>query len=214
MKRIYPSYTWNIKTKEKVIYLTFDDGPHETATPLVLNELKRYNARATFFCVGKNVAGFPDLYNKILGDGHTTGNHTYNHLNGWKTPDEDYLMDIAEAAKFIESSLFRPPYGRIRSFQARNIHAVMRDRLARIIMWDVLSGDFDQRITKEKCLHNVILNATNGSIVVFHDSMKALPLLEYCLPRTLEFFSGKGFRFERLLNSNVFTKSEGENIAL
>ena len=184
------------------------------ATPFVLSELRKYNARATFFCVGKNVANLPGLYKRILEEGHTTGNHTYNHLNGWKTPDADYLKDVAEAAKYIGSSLFRPPYGRIRSFQAKNIPSVIKDTSAKIIMWDVLSGDFDQSITKEHCLQNVIMNVRIGSILVFHDSEKAFPLLEYCLPRTLEFFSGKGFRFERLLNSQMQNKSREENIAL
>jgi peptidoglycan-N-acetylglucosamine deacetylase len=214
MKKIYPSYIWNIKTKEKVIYLTFDDGPHEKATSFVLDELKKYNAKATFFCIGKNVSAFPAVYKKILEEGHTTGNHTYNHLNGWKTTEADYLKDVAEAVKYIDSSLFRPPYGRIKTFQARNIPLAMNNSAAKIIMWDVLSGDFDQDITKEHCLQNVVLNVKNGSIVVFHDSEKAFPLLEYCLPRTLEFLSGKGYRFEGLLNSNVHMKNHEGNIAL
>ncbi|MEI9809793.1 MAG: polysaccharide deacetylase family protein [Bacteroidota bacterium] len=199
LKKIYPSYTWNIKTEEKVIYLSFDDGPHEQATPFVLDELKKYNAKASFFCIGKNVAAHPSLYKRILEEGHTAGNHTYHHLNGWKTPDEQYLKDVAEAAKIIDSSLFRPPYGRIRSFQAKNITAAMKNTSAKIIMWDVLSGDFDQAITKDQCLQNVVLNTKQGSIVVFHDSEKAFPLLEFCLPNTLKFFSKKGFRFEGLL---------------
>jgi len=214
LKTIYPSYTWDIKTKEKLIYLTFDDGPHEQATPFVLDQLKKYNAKATFFCVGKNVSALPSVYKQILDDGHTTGNHTYNHLNGWKTADADYLNDVGEAAKIIESSLFRPPYGRIKSFQAKNLSFVMKDRSAQIIMWDVLSGDFDQNISRERCLQNVVLNARNGSIVVFHDSQKAFPLLEYCLPRALQFFLEKGFRFECLANTRSDEKYRKENIAL
>ena len=214
IKRIHSSYVWDIKTKEKVIYLTFDDGPHEQATPFVLNELKKYNAKATFFCVGKNVSALPVLYRKISEEGHTTGNHTYNHLNGWKTTDADYLKDIAEATKYIDSSLFRPPYGRIRSFQAKNIPPVIKDNSAKVIMWDVLSGDFDESISKEKCLQNVVLNVRNGSIVVFHDSKKAFPLLEYCLPRTLEFFSIRGFSFEALINTRIHNRRKEENIAL
>ena len=213
VKKIYPSYTWDIKTNEKVIYLTFDDGPHEKATPFILNELKKYNARASFFCIGKNVSALPVIYRKILEEGHTTGNHTYNHLNGWKTADTDYLKDVAEAAKCIDSSLFRPPYGRIRTFQAKNIPAVLNRGPAKIIMWDVLSADFDESITKEQCLQNVILNVKKGSIVVFHDSEKAFPLLEYSLPRTLEFFSAKGFRFERLLSSSEHNRNKDEDIA-
>jgi peptidoglycan-N-acetylglucosamine deacetylase len=214
MKRFYSSYTWDMKTKEKLLYLTFDDGPHEQATPFVLDALKKYNAKATFFCIGKNVSALPSLYNRILEEGHSTGNHTYNHLNGWKTADADYLRDVVEASKYIESSLFRPPYGRIRSFQAKNIPLVLKDQSVKIVMWDVLSGDFDQHLTKEHCLQNVILNARNGSIIVFHDSTKALPLLEYCLPRALEFFAGKGFRFERLINDRADTKNKEVDIAL
>jgi peptidoglycan-N-acetylglucosamine deacetylase len=202
LKKIYPSYLWNVTTNEKVIYLTFDDGPHEKATNFVLDQLRKYKAKASFFCIGKNVAAQPLLYKKILEEGHTTGNHTYNHLNGWKTPDIKYLNDITEAAKFIDSPLFRPPYGRIRSFQAKNTPAAIRDPSAKIVMWDVLSGDFDS-ITKEQCLQNVVMNGKKGSIVVFHDSEKAFPLLEYCLPRTLEFYSDKGFRFESLAKPHI-----------
>ena len=200
LKKIYPSFIWNIKTNEKEVYLTFDDGPHERATPFVLDELKKYNAKATFFCVGKNVVSFPGLYKRIIEEGHTTGNHTYNHLNGRKTPDIKYLQDVTDAAKQINSSLFRPPYGRIKTFQAKHIPAAMKDESAKIIMWDVLSGDFDDGITKEQCLQNVILNVKQGSIVVFHDSQKAFNHLQYCLPLTLKFLKGEGFSIKSLLN--------------
>ncbi|MDP4265174.1 MAG: polysaccharide deacetylase family protein [Bacteroidota bacterium] len=203
LKKIYPSYTWHIKTKEKIVYLSFDDGPHETATSFVLDELKKYDAKATFFCVGKNVAAAPAIYQRMLEEGHTPGNHTNNHLNGWKTADEDYLKDVAEASRYISSSLFRPPYGRIKTFQARHIPAAMNDKRARIIMWDVLSGDFDKSLSKDQCLQNVLLHVKRGSIVVFHDSEKAFPLLAYCLPHVLEYLSEKGFRFEGLLNSGM-----------
>lgn len=198
LKKIYPSYIWHIGTDEKIIYLTFDDGPHEHATPFVLDELKKHNAKATFFCIGKNVVAHGGIYKRILEEGHTVGNHTYHHLNGWKTPDAEYLKDVSEAAKVIDSSLFRPPYGRIRSFQAKNIGAAMKEPSSKIVMWDVLSGDFDNGITKSQCLQNVVLNAKKGSIIVFHDSEKAFPLLEYVLPHTLDFFVNKGFRFEGL----------------
>jgi len=201
LKKVYPSFTWSVTTNEKEVYLTFDDGPHEKATPYVLSELKRYDAKATFFCVGKNVAALPALYSQIIADGHTIGNHTYNHLNGWKTADAEYLDDIARAATYIDSSLFRPPYGKIGFFQARHIKATLRNDDAKIIMWDVLSGDFDKGITPEDCLHNVILNVRAGSIVVFHDSEKAYHHLAYSLPRTLELLSSKGFRFKSLPNS-------------
>lgn len=198
LKKIYPLYTWDIKTKEKVIYLTFDDGPHELATPFVLDELKKYNAKASFFCIGKNVAAHPDIYKRILDEGHSVGNHTYNHRNGWKTNDEEYLKDVAEAAKIIDTPLFRPPYGRIRSFQAKNIGIALKSKASKIIMWDVLSGDFDETLTREECLQNVILNVKKGSIVVFHDSQKAFRLLEFVLPRVLDFLDSKGYRFDVL----------------
>jgi peptidoglycan/xylan/chitin deacetylase (PgdA/CDA1 family) len=210
LKKIYPSFTWDIKTNEKIVYLTFDDGPHEKATPYVLNELKKYNAKGTFFCVGKNVISLPELYDKIIAEGHTTGNHTYNHLNGWKTNDAEYLNDVVKAANHIDSSLFRPPYGRIGFFQAKNIKLALKDEAAKIIMWDVLSGDFDNGITKEDCLQNVILNVRPGSVVVFHDSEKAFHHLEYCLPRMLELLSTKGFQFKSLYNSRTNKSNDGE----
>lgn len=214
LKKIYSSYVWDIKTDEKLIYLTFDDGPHEQATSFVLNELKKYNARASFFCIGKNVIAHPAVYKRILEEEHTVGNHTYHHLNGWKTPDAGYLNDVAEAVKYIDSPLFRPPYGKIKSFQAKNIPAVMKNPAAKIIMWDVLSGDFDEDITKDQCLQNVILNSKRGSIIVFHDSEKAFPLLEFCLPRTLEFFSARGFRFEGLRNSGIYPENDEKNLSV
>lgn len=203
LKTIYSSYTWHIKTKEKIVFLTFDDGPHETATSFVLDELKKHNAKASFFCIGKNVAALPSIYKRILEEGHATGNHTNNHLNGWKTPDEDYLEDITGAANYIQSSLFRPPYGRIKSSQAKQIRVAMKNNAAKIIMWDVLSGDFDQRITPEKCLQNVLAHIKQGSIIVFHDSEKAFVRLKYCLPRVLEFLSANGFRLEKLTDARI-----------
>jgi peptidoglycan-N-acetylglucosamine deacetylase len=198
LKRIYSSYVWSIDTDKKIMYLTFDDGPHPVATPFVLDELKKYQAKATFFCIGKNVAAYPELYQRILEEGHAAGNHTQHHLNGWKTKDEIYLNDISEAAKHIDTSLFRPPYGRITSFQAKHIKVAMKKENAKVIMWDVISGDFDEDISSEQCLENVILNARKGSIVVFHDSEKALERLKNSLPATLKFFEKKGMRFERL----------------
>ena len=198
LKRVYSNYTWSLPTKEKIIYLTFDDGPHPQATPFVLDELKRYQAKAIFFCIGKNVKAYPEIYKRILDEGHAVGNHTQNHLNGWKTKDEIYLADIREASQYIDSHLFRPPYGRITKFQASNIKAALRKDNAKIIMWDVVSGDFDDTLLPKDCLENVILNTNRGSIVVFHDSEKALPRLKFCLQETLKFFERKGFSFEKL----------------
>ena len=195
LKKIYSSYTWSIPTKEKIIYLTFDDGPHPEITPFILKELKKYNALATFFCIGKNVLAYPGIYKQILDEGHSVGNHTQNHLNGWKTSNDAYMKDIAEAADYIDSNLFRPPYGKITSFQAKHLHAAMKGKKPKVIMWDVLSADFDNRITKERSLQFVILRALPGSIVVFHDSEKAFEKLHYALPKVLHHFSEKGFKF-------------------
>ncbi len=198
LKRIYSSYLWNVDTKEKELYLTFDDGPHPDITPFVLKLLKEFNALATFFCIGKNVAAYPETYKQILNEGHTVGNHTYNHLNGWKTKDDVYMKDVAKATNYIESSLFRPCYGRITSFQAKNLKAAMKGKQPRIVMWDVLSGDFDTDLSPKDCAANVILQSGPGSIVVFHESEKAYPRLEYALPKVLQYFSEKGYSFKDL----------------
>lgn len=196
IKKIYPECVWNIKTDEQILYFTFDDGPHPNATLFVLEQLKKYNAKATFFCIGKNVAENFSTYKQIISEGHRVGNHTYNHLNGWKTEDSLYLEDIEKAAKIIDSTLFRPPYGRISKFQ---IKAVAGEKLKlKTVMWDVLSGDFDTSITTENCYLNVVNNASPGSIIVFHDSAKSFPVLQSALPRILEYYSMKGFSFKSL----------------
>lgn len=195
IKKFFSLYTWSIPTKEKALYLTFDDGPHPEITPFVLKELRKYSALATFFCIGKNVLAYPDTYKHILDEGHSVGNHTQNHLNGWKTPNDVYMKDIAEAANYIDSNLFRPPYGKITLFQAKNLRAAMKGRKAKVIMWDVLSADFDDTITEEQSLQFVVLRASSGSIIVFHDSEKAFQKLQYILPKILYYFSKKGFQF-------------------
>ena len=197
VKRIFPSYTWSIDTDEKILYFTFDDGPHPVVTPWVIDELKKYDAKATFFCIGKNVEQHPDIYQRILAEGHTTGNHTHDHLNGWKTKTPDYLSNIEKARPFINSNLFRPPYGKIRSAHTGGIQNIL-GKEAKIVMWDVLSADFDKSISPEQCAANVIENAGEGSVVVFHDSEKAYPNLVYALPSVLQFFSEKGYRFNSL----------------
>lgn len=193
LKKLYPALIWNIPTEEKEVYLTFDDGPHQTITPFVLDALEKHNAKATFFCIGKNVKEHPAIFERIISEGHKVGNHTYNHYNGWKTPDATYIKDILEAKQHIDSDLFRPPYGRISKFQTQQLKSFFK-----IVMWDVLSGDFDITLTPQKCLEHVVSNVAPGSIVVFHDSQKALPRLEYALPKALEFLSKKGYRFKSL----------------
>ncbi len=196
---LYHQCIWKMPSTEKKIYLTFDDGPHPLITNFVLDELKQYNASASFFCIGDNVKKFPETYHRIINEGHTVGNHTFNHLNGWKTPDEKYLNNIVEASKWIDSKLFRPPYGKITRFQISQLH---KNRFQmKTIMWTVLSGDFDPKITGEKCLQNCIKNTSNGSIIVFHDSEKAAERMQYALPKLLKHYSALGFTFEKLPHS-------------
>lgn len=198
LRMMFPSgLTWNIPTKEKVLYLTFDDGPTPEATSFVLDELKKYNAKATFFCIGENVQRYPQLYQRLFTEGHRVGNHTHNHLNGFHTKDEQWLNNVKEAAKWIDSDLFRPPYGKIRNFQAK----VLKEASPpfRIIMWSVISADFDDKISPQKSFDNVRKNARAGSIVVFHDSEKAFPNLRYALSETLRLFSSEGYRFESII---------------
>lgn len=196
MQKLYPSCTWNLKGAGKKVYLSFDDGPHPHITPFVLDLLKQYNAKASFFCIGKNVKAYPDVYKRIIDEGHAIGNHTQHHLNGWKNSKEDYLKDVKEAAGYINSRLFRPPYGKITREQ---IAALEKNPLEfKTIMWTVLSGDFDTRISKEKCLGNVLNKTTNGSIVVFHDSEKAFERMGYALPVVLKKLSENGYTFEKI----------------
>ena len=185
---------------KKNLYLTFDDGPTEGVTNWVLDELDKYDAKATFFCIGKNVSAHKDIYDAIQNRGHSIGNHTHNHLNGWKTKKTVYFDNILEAGKSLKGAqpIFRPPYGKITLAQSRNI----RRRGLKIICWDVLSADFDNKISTEKCLENVIRNTKNGSIVVFHDSLKAEEKLRYVLPKVLDYYYAKGFAFKKIEVSN------------
>jgi len=196
LKKIFPERIWKINTDEKILYLTFDDGPHPEATIFVLDELKKYNAKATFFCVGQNVKENFAVYQRIISEGHKPGNHTYSHLNGWKTEDKKYVEDIAKASKIIDSDLFRPPYGRITKFQ---IKAISGEKLhLKTIMWDVLSGDFDPSVNGENCYLNVINNSKPGSIIVFHDSLKSFATLQYSLPKVLGYYFNNGYKFDIL----------------
>jgi len=197
ISKLFADSIWSMPETEKAIYLTFDDGPHPVITPFVLDELGKFGAKATFFCIGKNVAEHPGIYKRILEQGHAVGNHTHNHLNGWKTPNAKYLQNILEARNFIDSSLFRPPYGRITARQKKFLQHL--NEPFKIVMWSVLSGDFDINITPEKCLENVLKNTKSGSVIVFHDSEKAFERLQYTLPAVLKYFSEKGFCFEKIV---------------
>lgn len=193
LKNLFPNLIWEVKTKEKEIFLTFDDGPHPAITPWVIDILKEFNALATFFCVGENVCNFRETFDHTLSNGHSVGNHSYNHVKGWNTSDIKYIENINKASELIKSQLFRPPYGRIKPSQIRKLN----DDFS-IIMWTVLSYDFDKSIDGEMCFKNSIASEKEGTIVVFHDSEKAEKNLKTALPLFLEYFSKLGFKFGAL----------------
>ena len=196
LKWYYPSLVWNKSRTEKVIYLTFDDGPIPVVTDFVLNTLKTYNCKATFFCIGDNINKYPDIFDKVKKDGHAIGNHTFNHLKGWKTKDKEYIQNFRQCQELTRSNLFRPPYGRIKKSQVTHLKTINSE--LQIIMWDVLSGDFDTKLSPEKCYQNVIRNTGNGSIIVFHDSLKAFDRLKIALPATIKYLSDQGYQFHSL----------------
>lgn len=195
VKQLFKDYTWNFTRQEHAVYLTFDDGPHPTITPWVLDQLAHYNAKVTFFCVGENVMRYPDVYKRLLQEGHAVGNHTQHHPNGWHTDTEKYIADVKEATGYIQSPLFRPPYGRIKKEQATEVKALLGPA-CKIIMWDVLSCDFDPSFSKAQCLKNVLNHVQPGSIIVFHDSEKAAPNMQYVLPIVLKQLAAKSYAFK------------------
>ena len=202
MMRFFSTYTWRFLSDKKEIFLTFDDGPTPEITEFVLTELKKYNAKATFFCIGKNIQNHPEIFSKLITDGHSIGNHTQNHLKGWKSETNAYLKNALECEQTITQfntstitqKLFRPPYGKIKKNQAKQLIK----KGYKIIMWSVLSADFDTTISNEKCLENVLKNTQPGSIIVFHDSVKAAERMKYALPKVLKHFSDKGFVFKAI----------------
>lgn len=197
LKFLYPGLLWDHFGENDRIYLTFDDGPVPEVTPFVLDQLERFGAKATFFCVGENVSRNPELYQQLVNAGHSWGNHTYNHLNGWRSPDPDYLENIQRCQELLaeddEKPMFRPPYGRIKRSQIRRLKSDYR-----IVMWDLLTGDFDAEMTPEKCLETSIRLTRPGSIVIFHDSQKSWQNLQFVLPRYLEYFQQREFLFPAL----------------
>lgn len=194
--KVFPELIWRYREKDKEndnhVYLTFDDGPTPGVTTWVLDQLRQYEAKGTFFCLGKNVEKNPDLYKKIIEEGHAVGNHTYSHLKGWQMDNTEYFNDIDLAGNFINSNLFRPPYGKFTSSQIK----FLSDHY-QVVMWDILSQDYNQNLSPEKVLSNVLENVRGGSIVVFHDSVKAEPNLTYVLPRVLESLNRK-YEFRKI----------------
>ena len=193
IKPLYPSLVWDMLAKNKVVYLTFDDGPTTGVTDKVFALLEEFQAKATFFLIGKNVETHPEYLNRYKEYGHTIGNHSFHHRNGWNATTENYIADVEKASKLIDSKLFRPPYGKITRAQIKKLKSEFT-----IVMWDVLSGDFDPKVNSESCYKNVVDNVVPGSIIVFHDSVKASnPMLE-ALPKILSELDSRGFRFEAL----------------
>lgn len=193
VKQIFPNFHWDKPNERREIYLTFDDGPIPEVTPWVLDLLAKYNARATFFCVGDNVRKYPEIFARLKREGHKTGNHTFNHLNGWNTPVDEYVDNIDKCAELVDSDLFRPPYGKISRKQLQHLAGKYS-----VVMWDILSGDFDPSLSRTSCLNNVIRNTVPGSIIVFHDNIKSFDKLEYVLPRVLDHFTGSNYKFNVL----------------
>ena len=183
-----PDLIWEIEDEEGV-FITFDDGPTPGVTEWILETLARYDAKATFFVLGKNVEMYPSLYQKIIDAGHKVGNHTYSHQKGWGMSLERYLEDVDFAGDLVHSELFRPPYARVTPSQMR---AVARNY--KIVMWDIVSRDYNRALSPERCLRNVTDHVAAGSIVVFHDSDKAFRNMSYALPRTLEHIRKMGLR--------------------
>lgn len=186
---LFSRYLWHGSRKNKTVYITFDDGPHPEVTRFVLQELEKHQFRATFFCVGDCVQRHPDVFKEVLQAGHAAGNHTYNHLNSWNTTTSHYINDVDTAHQVIDSKLFRPPYGRIKPSAAKTL----RKKGYQIVMWDLLSGDFDTQRTAASCLKNLKKNTRNGSVIVFHDSEKAYEKLQVILPEYFKFLKESGF---------------------
>lgn len=193
VRAFYKDLTWNSGEKKNIIHLTFDDGPIPEVTPRVLDLLKSYNAKATFFCIGRNANDNPEIFQRLISEGHSIGNHSYNHLNGWQTDNKTYFENIEQCQQLVQSKLFRPPYGRIKRSQINVLKLKYK-----IIMWDVLSWDFNQGLSAQQCTNYVLTNVKPGSIVVFHDSIKAEERMMPALEKTLEKFSGDGWIFEGL----------------
>ena len=191
LQSLLPQCFWSLPNKQNKIYLTFDDGPTPEVLPFILKTLDTYKVLATFFCVGENMQKHPDLVKDMLKRGHTIGNHTFNHISGWRTKNKTYFENIEVCNKVYKSKLFRPPYGRLRASQANELR-----KKYKVIMWDVLSYDYDKKVLPQTCFRNVIDATKSGSVIVFHDNTKALKNIEYALPRSIDFLLKKDFVFD------------------
>jgi peptidoglycan/xylan/chitin deacetylase (PgdA/CDA1 family) len=193
LRSFYKGSLWRMDKAQPVIYLTFDDGPITELTPWVLDVLKQYQVKATFFCVGENISKNPDIFERIKSEGHQVGNHTYNHIKGWKVTKTQYLENIEKCQLLTKTNLFRPPYGRIKKSQFKTL---LMDY--QVVFWDVLSYDYDGLMTPKKCLDNSISYTRNGSIIVFHDNVKAQKNLKFALPHYIEHFLKLNYKFATL----------------
>lgn len=190
LRLLLPNLVCRVPDPGKKIFLSFDDGPTPEITPWVLDQLNLFSAKATFFCLGENVKHNPQLFGRIIAEGHSAGNHSYSHLNGLKVSNQDYFEDIERAGSFIPGKLFRPPFGKMKYSQYRRLKEVYQ-----LVLWDVMPGDFDKKLSKENCLKNVIKHAREGSVIVLHDTLKAEDKLRYVLPEILKYFTNKNFIF-------------------
>ncbi|MDG5801005.1 polysaccharide deacetylase family protein [Marinilabiliaceae bacterium ANBcel2] len=191
---LYPGAIWRLPDKEKTVYLTFDDGPAKEVTPAVIDILNEFNAKATFFCVGNNVKKNPLIYQRLVKEGMKTGNHTFSHTKAFDNTVQKYLKDVDKCSYYVESDLFRPPHGQLYPWHL----PALKKRFKNIIMWDVLSKDYDNKLTADGVAHNVIKNVREGSIVVFHDSVKAWPRLKEALPKILKYLTDNNYKTELL----------------
>ena len=189
LKKVFPDIVWNGTVTGKVVHLTFDDGPIPEVTPWVLDMLKKYNQKATFFCVGDNVRKHPEIFRRIKEEGHGVGNHTYHHLNGWQSDKINYLEDVKKASQCISSDLFRPPYGKIKVSQ---FCALKKD--FRIVLWTYLSGDFEKKFDAATCYEEVKKCSKDSAILVFHDNIKTQAALAKILPSILDYYEASGIR--------------------
>ncbi|RKE03372.1 polysaccharide deacetylase family protein [Marinifilum flexuosum] len=190
IRRLFPDFVWRYNSGEKKIYLTFDDGPIPESTMWTLDLLKEKGIKATFFCVGDNVRKYPNLYQRIIDDGHVVGNHTHNHLKGWYNNTQKYVENVILASEFIDSKLFRPPYGLIKRSQAKYLQTDYK-----IVMWDVLSGDYRQDISPERCYRDVMKKVRPGSILLFHNHLKSEKNMRYTIPRLIDELRAQGYEF-------------------